>query len=97
MSERLDRIEQSISELVEAQKKTDTQINGLIKVMMGFAAKVEADHEQTNQQVQALIDTANADRAEAQRQRNAFTEAFQQLLSQLVTRINQMWEKLNAA
>lgn len=97
MTDRLDRIEQSIAELVEAQKKTDSQINGLIKVLMSFGEKVEADHTQTNQQVQALIDTANSDRAEAQRQRTAFTEAFQQLLQQLVTRLNQIWERINAA
>ena len=68
-----------------------------------------------DRQLQVLIDEGKADRAEAQRQRTAFTdeaqrqrtvftEAFQQLLGQLVAKLNvigdrieQIWKRINAA
>ena len=104
MTERLDRIEQSIVDLTESQRRTDAQMQGLIKVMMEFGAKVDSDHRETNSQIQALIDTSKADRAEAERQRKVFTETIQSLVAQLVGRLNEIaerveeiWSRVNAA
>ena len=83
MSDRLDRIE--------------SQLEALTNVVQQYIEHNENERTETNRMLQSFIDEGKADRAESQRQRTAFTEAFQQLLSQLVSRLNQIWERINAA
>jgi len=90
MSERLDRIE--------------SQLEALTNVVGQYIEHNETERRETNAMLQSFIDDGKADRAESQRQRaqnerehQAFREQFQQLLGQLVARINEIWQRLNAA
>ena len=83
MSDRIDRLE--------------SQIEALTTAIQQYVEHNENERTETNRMLQSFIDEGKADRAENQRQRTAFTEAFQQLLSQLVGRINEIWDRLNAA
>lgn len=78
-------------------RQSQERMDNLMEVVQQSATHQDQVNDELSQSIQLLIDEGKADRAEAQRQRNAFTEAFQQLLSQLVGRINEIWERLNVA
>lgn len=77
---------QLISELRVSQEESNVQM-----------ATVSRAIAENNEQIEVLISEGRADRLANTTEHQAFRELFQQLLSQLVTRINQIWDRLNAA
>ena len=83
MTDRLDRIE--------------SQLEALTTAVSNYIEHNENERRETNVMLQSFIDEGKADRAESQRFRLAFTEAMQSMVAQLVSRINEIWERINAA
>lgn len=81
----------------DAKDYTDSSFGAIVQAMDERDIEIRSEQAKTETMLQTLIDEGKADRAEAQRQRSAFTEAFQQLVGQLVSRINEIWERLDAA
>ncbi|NEZ68406.1 hypothetical protein D0962_37790 [Leptolyngbyaceae cyanobacterium CCMR0082] len=88
----------------EYDRQSRDRMDNLMDVVQQSATFQDERSAELDRQLQILIDEGKADRAEAQRhstenerEHQAFREQFQQLLSQLVSRINEIWEKLNAA
>lgn len=81
----------------EYDRQSRERMDNLMDVVQQSATFQDERSTELDRQLQILIDEGKSDRAESQRQRTAFTEAFQQLLSQLVSRLNQIWERINAA
>ncbi|MEM1240369.1 MAG: hypothetical protein AAGI45_11060 [Cyanobacteria bacterium P01_H01_bin.26] len=96
-------------------RQSRERMDNLMEVVQQSAAHQDQVNDEISRSIQTLIDEGKADRAEAQRQRTAFTEeserqrvafteAFQQLLGQLVAKLNsigdrieQIWNRINAA
>lgn len=96
-------------------RQSQERMDNLMEVVQQSAQHQDQVNDELSRSVQLLIDEGKADRAEAQRQRTAFTnesehqrtaftESFQQLLGQLVAKLNsigdrieEIWDRLNAA
>ncbi|NEP56698.1 MAG: hypothetical protein F6K31_06690 [Symploca sp. SIO2G7] len=83
---------------------TDSSFGAIVQAMDERDVEVRAEQRKTETMLQNLIDDSKLDRAEAQRQRTAFTESIQSLVSQISGRLNQiaesierLWERINAA
>ena len=108
-------IQANAEAITESNKQRELLAQDLMQGIHQIAEEGDRRRDETNRQLQAFIDEGKAYRAQSQRelaafteeserQRTVFTEAFQQLLSQLVAKLNsigdrieQIWERLNAA
>lgn len=88
----------------EYDRQSQSRMDNLMEVVQQSAEYQDRRNTELDQLMQTFIDEGKADRAEAQRQRAAFTETIQSLVAQLVGRMNQIaerieqiWERLNAA
>ena len=88
----------------EYDRQSRDRMDNLMDVVQQSATFQDERSADLDRQLQILIDEGKADRAESQRQRDVFTETVQSLLAQLVGRFNeiaerieQIWERLNAA
>ena len=88
----------------EYDQQSRERMDNLMEVVQQSATHQDQVNDELSQSVQLLIDEGKADRAEAQRQRTVFTETVQSLLAQLVGRLNQIaerieqiWNRINAA
>lgn len=108
-------IQANAEAITESNKQRELLAQDLMQGIHQIAEEGDRRRDETNRQLQAFIDEGKAYRAQSQRelaafteeserQRTVFTEAFQQLLGQLVAKLNsigdrieQIWERLNAA
>lgn len=108
-------IQANAETITESNRQRELLAQDLMKGIHQIAEEGDRRQGEINRQLQTFIDEGKADRAEAQRQwtafteeserqRTVFTEAFQQLLGQLVAKLNsigdrieEIWDRLNAA
>lgn len=90
------QIEQVVASLAERQTRTDkqiantqNQITGLIQIFHDLAKRIEFDQQDTNSQIQTLV--------EESRDTRTWLRAAQENIQSLFTEIRQLWEKVNAA
>ena len=122
MSERLDRIEGLLEQLVISQQQTQQQISSTNRSVEALGSytnamgeRLEASMENftqtvnealtaqdtrqrtTDQQIQALIDESRENNRQHNEFRNrieALTESLQTLLTQVMGRVNDIWERM---
>ncbi len=91
-SDRLDRIEAAI----EANNEQIRQLTGILQIAV---RELESVQKESENRVQILIDESrenNRQHAEFRNQITALNEALQSLLSQVLSRVNDLWERLVA-
>ena len=99
-SDRLDRIE-AASEANNAQIKANgEQIRQLTGILQIAVRELESTQKESESRIQILIGESrenNRQHAEFRAQITALNEALQSLLSQVVSRVNDLWERFIAS
>lgn len=77
----------------QRQIETSRQIQSLVDNQQGTNQQIQIlvdNQQETSRQIQVLVDEGRANAAEHE----AFREQFQQLLGQIVTALNSIWQRL---
>lgn len=98
-------LRQEITEGFRQGREANTALlANVVQAMDQRDAEVREQQAITERKLQELISASEEDRIEAERQRTAFSEAFQQMLGQISARLNtiadrieQIWNRINAA
>ena len=96
---------QEIAEIFRRGREANTALmTNIVEAMDQRDSEVREQQAITERKLQELIAASEEDRAEAERQRTAFTETVQSLVSQISGRLNEiaksierLWERINAA